>query len=76
MLNGEHVKKAIATFGKEIVEEVITQVNWKNDDVQIVREIYDDLKQYDYVDCVDFLYKDFLDKPSIQIERDIEFVNL
>ncbi len=56
MLNGELVKKAISTFGAEIVEEVISQVDLYQGDHISIKTIYEDLKKYDYVDCIDFLY--------------------
>lgn len=76
MLHGELVKKAIDTFGIEIVEEVISQVDFKNEDILGVLEIYKELNQFDHVNCIMFLYSSKLSKPTIQVENDIQFVDL
>lgn len=56
MLNGEQVKKAIELFGKDVVEEVITAVNFENGDAKKVKNICQDLNNLDGADCVEYLY--------------------
>lgn len=57
MVHGDLIRKATDLYGKDVVEDVITAVQFRDGDYMAVREICEMTDSVECVECIDILYQ-------------------
>ena len=56
MAHGDSIRKASEMYGKDLVEELITEVDFYGGDVEMVKSLHYMAKNDTHLDCLEVLY--------------------